>query len=253
MFRMLCSLQTLFVALLAAGPADAGESPGAGDAEPPRVLIYGASGRIGSKIVDEALMRGYEVSGVTRTTSRLDAYKGRIDVVVSDILDRDATRRLVSGFDTVIVSVGGTPTDRNPATYIAATAAESLIDVLTPMGEDGPRLIFVGNLFTLVYRDGKSLLELDHVKEDHPNLPMFEGHQIALDAFRASTIDWTIATPPNGLRLEGRTGRVRWGGDELLRDPDGAPSQISREDFAYAIFEEIEEPRYRRTRFNVAR
>ena len=253
MFRMFCSLQVLFIALLTGHPAGADESPDAGNAEPPRVLVYGASGRIGSKIVDEALMRGYEVSGVTRTASRLDAYKGRIDIVVSDILDRDATRRLVSGFDTVIVSVGGTPTDRNPANYIAATAAESLIEVLTPMGEDGPRLIFVGNLFTLVYRDGKSLLELNHVADDHPNLPMFEGHQIALDAFRASTIDWTIATPPNGMRLEGRTGRVRWGGDKLLRDPDGTPSGISREDFAYAIFEEIEEPRYRRTRFNVAR
>jgi len=253
MFRMLCSLPIFFVALALSYPAAAEESSRASDAEPPSVLIYGASGRIGNKIVDEALLRGYEVSGVTRTASRLDAYKGRIDVVESDILDRDATRRLVSGFDVVIVSVGGTPTDRNPVNYIAATAAESLIEVLTPMAEDGPRLIFVGNLFTLVYRDGKSLLELNHVAEDHPNLPMFEGHQIALDAFRASTIDWTIATPPNGLRLEGRTGRVRWGGDELLRDPDGTPSGISREDFAYAIFEEIEEPRYRRTRFNVAR
>ena len=253
MFRMLCFLQISVVALLTGYPANADESPRAGNLEPPRVLVYGASGRIGNKIVDEALWRGYEVSGVTRSASRLDAYKGRIDIVVSDILDRDATRDLVSGFDTVIVSVGGTPNDRNPANYIAATAAESLIEVLTPMGEDGPRLIFVGNLFTLIYDDGKSLLELGRVPDDHPNRPMFEGHKIALDAFRASSIDWTIATPPNGLRLEGRTGRVRWGGDELLRDPDGTPSGISREDFAYAIFEEIEEPRYRQTRFNVAR
>ena len=83
---------------------------------------------------------------------------------------------------------------------------------------------------------------------------MFYGHQIALDTFRQSEgVNWTVACPPNGLRLEGKTEKVRWGGDELLRDPDGTPSGISREDFAYAVFEELENGNYVRQRFNVAR
>ncbi|MEM8817399.1 MAG: NAD(P)H-binding protein [Pseudomonadota bacterium] len=255
MFRIACLLHVLIavVSLGLTGHAGASGHTSGGEADSPRVLIYGASGRIGSKIVDEALLRGYRVSAVTRDASRLDAYKDRVEVIVSDILDPDATRELLAQFDSVIVSIGGTPTDSDPAKYIAARAADSLIDVLTPMGTDGPRLIFVGNLFTLIYADGKTLLELGRVAADNPNRAMFEGHQIALDAFRASDINWTVATPPNGLRLEGRTGAVRWGGDELLRDEDGASSQISREDFAYAVLEELEHARYIRARFNVAR
>ena len=251
--RILISLllTVLLVTVAFAGDTRAGRE-GAG-ADSPRVLIYGASGRIGSKIVEEGLLRGYAVTGVTRDPARLADYADRIEIVTSDILDRDATRELVGRFDTVVVSVGGTPRDPDPANYIAARAAESLIEVLTPMGADGPRLIFVGNLFTLIYADGKTLLERGWVKDDNPNRAMFYGHQIALDAFRASDIDWTVASPPNGLRLEGRTGKVRYGGDVLLRDPDGEPAQISREDYAFAIFEEIENPRYRRARFNVAR
>lgn len=219
-----------------------------------RVLVYGASGRIGRHLVDEALRRGYEVTGVTRDPSRLGEYGDRIRIATGDILDRERTSELVASHDAVIVSVGGPPTDDDPANYIAARAAESLIEVLQEFGEEGPRLIFVGNLFTLIYEDGKTLLDLGRIDRSHENYEMFYGHQIALDRFRGSeNVNWTIATPPNGLRLEGRTEEVRWGGDELLRDPDGKPSGISREDFAYAVFEELAAGNYVRQRFNVAR
>ena len=246
----------LFRALAACGLLVLGAAPCSvlGGDRADSVLIYGASGRIGAYIVDEALRRGYSVTGVSRDASRLDAYADRIAIETGDILDRDRTAELVAAHDAVIVSIGGTPRDQEPSNYIAALAAESLIDVLEPMGDDGPRLIFVGNLFTLIYEDGKTLLELGRVADTHENHAMFYGHQIALDAFRATdNVNWTVATPPNGLRLEGRTGQVRWGGDTLLRDADGKPSGISREDFAFAILEELEAGRYMRARFNVAR
>ena len=219
-----------------------------------RILIFGASGRIGGPIVDEALRRGYAVTGVTRDAARLAEYSGRIDIETGDILDRERLAALLNGHDAVVVSVGGEPRDKDPSQYIAALAAESLIDVLGRLGADGPRLIFVGNLFTLEYEDGKTLLELGRVPESHRNYSMLHGHQIALDRFRQSRgVNWTVASPPNGLRLEGRTGRVRWGGDELLRDADGKPAQISLEDFAFALLEELERGNYIRQRFNVAR
>ena len=219
-----------------------------------RVLIFGASGRIGGPIVEEALLRGHEVTGVSRDPSRLGHFADRIRVEAGDLLDRERTAELVARHDAIIVSVGGAPRDKDPSNYIAALAAETLVDVLGEFGDEGPRLIFVGNLFTLEYEDGKTLLELGRVPESHENYAMFHGHQIALDRFRASNgVNWTVASPPNGLRLEGRTEKIRWGGEALLRDPDGTPSGISLEDYAYAIFEELENGRYVRARFNVAR
>lgn len=227
---------------------------GADSGDHSKLLVFGASGSIGSVIVEEALLRGYEVTGVSRDPSRLSSFAGRIRVESGDILDRERTAELVAEHDAVIVSVGGAPSSEDPAEYIAATAAESLVEVLAPLGDDGPRLIFVGNLFTLIYEDGKTLLDLGRVAPDHQYYEMFYGHQIALDTFRASEgVNWTVACPPNGLRLEGKTMQLRWGGDELLRDPDGAPSQISREDFGWAVLEELENGNYIRDRFNVAR
>ncbi len=219
-----------------------------------RILVFGASGRIGTHIVEEGLKRGYSITGVSRNPERLSDQADRIRIEAGDILDRERTKELIADHDAVIVSIGGTPRDKNPESYIAALAAESLIEVLQTFGDDGPRLIFVGNLFTLIFEDGKTLLEHGRVDESHEFFAMFYGHQIALDMFRESDgVNWTVATPPNGLRLEGFTGNVRFGGDELLRDPNGEPAQISREDFAYAIYEELEAGRYVRQRFNAAR
>ena len=238
----------ILVALLALSAFGAAQ----GDTE--RVLVYGASGRIGGAIVEEALLRGYAVTGVTRDVSRLERFADRIDIEVGGILDRDHTAELVSKFDAVIVSVGGKPLDDVPANYIAATAAVSLVDVFGKLADDGPRLIFVGNLYTLEYEDGKTLLELGRAPKTHVNYAMYHGHQLALDTFLESRhVNWTVATPPNGFRLKGRTGNILWGGDELLRDPDGTPATISLEDYAFAIFEELDNANYVRARFNVAR
>lgn len=48
-----------------------------------------------------------------------------------------------------------------------------------------------------------------------------------------------------------RTGRYRVGTDQLLTDEKGE-SKISMEDYAKAIVDEIETPRFRRQRFTVA-
>ena len=241
---LLCVAVLVMIAFPSPAPAD----------DTSRVLIYGASGRIGSHIVEEALLQGHEVTGVSRNPQRLEQFDGRINIETGDILDRERTAELIEAHDAVIVSIGGQPASQDPSEYIAALAAESLIEVLSRYGPEGPRLIFVGSLFTLIFEDGQTLLELGRVPESHEYYAMFHGHQIALDLFReADDVNWTVACPPNGLRLEGRTAKVRWGGDELLRDPDGTPSGISPEDYAFAVIYELEQGNYLRQRFNVAR
>jgi putative NADH-flavin reductase len=174
--------------------------------------------------------------------------------VQGDILDRGSLERLALDHDALIVSVGGAPNDNNPAAYIANQAARSLIEVLDPLGTDGPRVIFVGNVNTLQVEPGRAPLSSRHISDSDPNFSMHHGHQFALDAFLGSDgIQWTVATPPNGLRHSGRTGKLRWGEDTMLRDQDGTLSTISPEDFAFAVFQELENGRYVRRRFTVAR
>ena len=250
MKQLIISVVSLLIFCSPAG----GTSPPDEETSTDRLLIFGASGRIGGYIVEEALLRGHHVTAVSRDPRRLDHLKDRVNVASADILDRNMVAELIKQHDAVIVSVGGTPNDSDPANYIVPQAARSLVAVLESMEAEEIRLVFVGNLYTLKFEDNKTLLELGRVAESHPNFAMFHGHQLALDIFRRSrNVNWTVAAPPNGLRLTGRTGMVRWGGEHLLRDADGTPSTISPEDFAYAVLEELQRGNYIRKQFNVAR
>jgi len=216
-----------------------------------QILIYGASGRIGGVLTNEALQRDYQVTGVSRNPEKLAERFPQIEVVKGDILDRENVLKLLSTHNTVLVSVGGKPTSSDATEYIAHQAAISLIEVLEQMGSDGPRVIFVGNVFTLKTASGELLL--DRATEHH-NYPMFKGHQLALEAFReTSNVNWSIASPPNGFRLKDRTEKVRFGTDTVLLDAEGKPATISLVDYAYGIFEEITAENFLSQRFTLAR
>ena len=77
-----------------------------------------------------------------------------------------------------------------------------------------------------------------------------KGHRDALNVLRLSNRRWTYASPSAEVYAGARTGRFRIGGDQLLIDGAGR-SHISYEDFAFAILDEIEEPRHIQRRFTV--
>ena len=61
-----------------------------------KICIIGASGKLGSYMVQHALDRGYEVVGVCRerSVSKLEAFKGRITVIPGATNDRQVISRL---------------------------------------------------------------------------------------------------------------------------------------------------------------
>ena len=70
-----------------------------------RVCIVGASGKLGRYMVSHALARDYEVVGVCREQSvgKLDAYRGRIEIVSGATNDPEVIRRALAGCDGALV------------------------------------------------------------------------------------------------------------------------------------------------------
>src|SRR6476660_3143630 len=100
-----------------------------------RVCIVGASGKLGRYMVQHALDRGYEVVGVCRVESvaKLDAFKGRTNVVPGPTSDREVIKRAVAGCDGVLVVL----VPRGVHGYSTGTA-QAVLDHAPP----GARLIF---------------------------------------------------------------------------------------------------------------
>ena len=69
-----------------------------------KICIVGASGKLGQYMIDHALDRGYEVTGVCRpeSTGKLSRYRSRIRLIPGRTNDREAIRLAVAGCDAVL-------------------------------------------------------------------------------------------------------------------------------------------------------
>jgi uncharacterized protein len=210
-----------------------------------RIAVIGATGRLGGTIAREALGRGHEVTAISRNVS------GAPDgtrAVAADVADGDALVEAIRGHDVVVSSV----TDRTtPDRSIIPTTARALLDAVPRAGV--PRLAVVGGGGSLEVTPGVRTV-------DEPGFPaQYEAEALAqadaLAVLRADRtgVDWTYLSPPPHHLVPGeRTGTYRvQGGDAAFADT-GADSTITFGDFASALVDELERPRFSRQRFTVA-
>ncbi len=208
------------------------------------IVIFGAAGRIGSRVLDEALMRGHRVTAALRDATRLDRGHPALTRLATDVADPGAVARAATGQDAAISAIG--PGERGEAGVIVA-AARALIEGLPQAGLR--RLIVVGGAGTLEIRPGVQRIDTPEYPEIYR--PSGYAQKEALALYRASGLDWTYLSPPMIIEPGLRSGRYRVGGDQVLADAAGR-SRISMEDYAVAVLDELETARHLRARFTVA-
>jgi putative NADH-flavin reductase len=197
------------------------------------IILIGATGAIGSRILDEALRRGHTVSGVTRDPRKLDARPG-MTVRAGSTSDGPGLTQVVRGHDAAVVSVKWNENDIN-----------RIIDVIRKAGVK--RCLFVIGAGSLLRKDGRTHLE--HMADRGIQPPTSRPASLAYEEIRkVKDLDWTAISPPASIQPGERTGKFRLGRDRLIEDRDGQ-SLISREDFAVAILDELEKGKHIRKRF----
>ncbi len=221
-----------------------------------KIIVYGATGRVGSRVIDEALNRGHRVTAVSRDPSRITRVHERLSAVKGNVLDADSVTSLVAGQDIVVVAVRGSLDDsEDPAKTVHRVAVEVIVNVLRDLGDTAPRLIFVGGAGSLEVKPGvtywESLGSFSRAFIPDFVLQEIEGHILVLEYLRrVDDVRWTYLSPPKNFDPGERTGNYRIGGDTMLQDDKGK-SEISMEDYAVALIDEAENGNFIGTRFSV--
>jgi len=204
------------------------------------VVLFGATGMIGSRVLKELVLRGHQVTAVVRDPSRVPNEPG-VKAVQGDVLNAAAVADVVKDADAVVSAYNPGQT---PAAIVDAT--KSLIAGLKQAGVK--RLIEVGGAGSLFVAPNVRLV-------DAPNFPtewkaIALAHGDALEVLRRSDLDWTYFSPAAFIQPGERTGKFRLGTDTLVTDEKGT-SRISAEDYAIALVDELENPKHIRQRFTV--
>lgn len=200
------------------------------------IVLIGATGAIGSRILDEALRRGHTVSAVTRDPRKLDARPG-MTIRAGSTSDGPGLTQVVKGHDAAVVSVKWNENDIG-----------RVIDVIRKAGVK--RCLFVIGAGSLLRKDGRTHLE--HMADKGIQPPTSKPASLAYEEIKkVKDLDWTAISPPASIQPGRRTGKFRRGLDKLIEDKEGQ-SVISREDFAVAILDELEKGKHIRKRFTAA-
>lgn len=213
------------------------------------IVVFGASGNIGSNIRKEALSRGLRVTAVTNS-SPIEA-EPNLTTLTADLADTEAVARIVSGHDAVIsaYSPGLKKYSADEAAELIRRAHESLFESVKLGGVK--RLILVGGVGSLEASPGVDVVDSDFYPADH-KAHTLRNREILRALKRGEyDLDWTYVSPPLEIKAGERTGKFRLGEDQLLRDGVGN-SRISEADFAVAILDELEQGRFVRRRFTAA-
>ena len=209
------------------------------------VLLFGATGNIGSAVAGELVARGHRVTAATRRGGGVDG----LDLAVrrADAADPVQVAEAAAGQDAIVSAIGpqhGVDDDEK----VLVGGAEGLIAGARRAGVK--RLVVVGGGGSLLVASGQRLLDTP----DFPPAwrPGALSQAAALDLYRAADdLDWTYISPPFLIEAGERSGHFRLGGDEVLYDAQGA-SRITYPDFAIALVDELDRGNAIRRRITLA-
>lgn len=211
-----------------------------------KVALIGATGFVGSHLLQELVNRGFEVTAIARSVDKIPVKDGNPKTIVADVTDVKALAATLKGVDVVLSAFNAGWT--NPNIYNDfMKGSEAIQQAVKEAGVK--RYIVIGGAGSL-YINGKQIVD----GEDFP-VEIKPGATAARDYLdvlkKEKELDWTMFSPAinmhQGIKT-GRTGKYRLGTDEPVFDKDGE-SVLSVEDLAVAVVDEIENHKHSHQRF----
>lgn len=211
------------------------------------VVLIGASGFVGTAILNELLNRGHKVTAIVRDAKKMTVSNPNLTIVEADVTDTDALKEAGKGKDAVISAYN--PGWKNP--YIYEDTLKNYPLIVESAKQAGvKRLLIVGGAGTLFYAPGKMVMDADDVPAQL--LPGIKSlGEFYLNTLRKEKdIDWIFLSPAANMTPGKRTAKFRIGKDDLVVDANG-DSNISVEDFAVAMVDELEQEKHHKERFTI--
>lgn len=211
-----------------------------------KLAIIGATGFVGSAVLNEALQRGHEVTAIARNTDKITAKNEKLTIVAADADNSAGLAKVLAGNDAVVNAFNAGWA--NPNLYADfIKGSEAIQQAVKSSGIK--RLLVVGGAGSLEIAPGVQLV-------DTPEFPAQwkSGATAARDYLntlkKENDLDWTFLSPAIQLHPGARTGTFRLGTDQPVFDSEGK-SEISVEDLAVAIVDELENNRFIKKRFTL--
>jgi putative NADH-flavin reductase len=151
------------------------------------ISLFGATGRVGTKLLERLLENGHKVTALIRTPGKLMMEHDHLRVIEGNALDSSAVHQAVEQCDFVISALntdGGT------------TLSASMKLIIDAMEKHGvPRIITIGTAGILQARIAPDLYRFQSLESKRKSTRAAEDHLGAYLLLKQSRLDWTIVCP----------------------------------------------------------
>jgi putative NADH-flavin reductase len=162
------------------------------------VLLFGATGRTGSEVLNYALEKGYHVKALVRDPSKITLESDRLELITGTPANLEDVKRAAAGCDAVISTLNNPRKTEslwakpvNPPTLMTGC----IRNAVTVMKEMGIRRIIVqtgagaGDSFADMPLFMKAMIRLTNLKY------AYADHDGQEQVLKDSDLDWTIVRP----------------------------------------------------------
>ncbi|MDL2214678.1 NAD(P)-dependent oxidoreductase [Dysgonomonas sp. OttesenSCG-928-M03] len=212
-----------------------------------KIVLIGASGFVGSAILKEALDRGCQVTAVVRDPKKITIQSPNLTVKQADVSSAQTVSELSKGADAVISAYN--PGWSNPNIYEDTLKIyPAIVEGVKDAGVK--RLLMVGGAGTLFVSPGVRVVDSGAIPDAiMPGVKALGEFYLNI-LIKEKDIDWVFFSPAGNIAPGQRTGKFRLGKDDLIVGAEGN-SNISVEDYAVAMIDELENPQHHHERFTI--
>ena len=194
-----------------------------------KIIVFGANGKTGQKVVQQALNKGMEVTAFVRNKECIKISSEKLKIIVGKATQYEDVKNAMDGHDAVISCIGG------PGTKVSTTITDITNNIVNAMKETNVNRIaqiasagIHGELTGII---GKIIcFMLRNTLNDHKG---------AFDILKRSGVTYTVARPVSLTE-----GNLK---GEYREKEDGVPNRgmsISRADVASFLIKAIQDDKY---------
>ncbi|SFF40513.1 NAD(P)-dependent oxidoreductase [Thermoflexibacter ruber] len=154
-----------------------------------KIILFGATGFVGSEILQQAIHRGFHVKTLVRNPAKLKMMHSLLETVLGDVSSLEQVERVLEE-DALVVSALSANTIDERITYI-----ENIIKAMNNKGLS--RLIVLGGAGILQISETQKLYEGEHFPLELLRFTL--GHLGVLAHLKKSGMDYTLVCPPQIL------------------------------------------------------
>ncbi|MGI2328783.1 NAD(P)-dependent oxidoreductase [Planococcus sp. YIM B11945] len=150
-----------------------------------KIAVFGGTGRVGSRIIEQALLDGHHVTALVRS-EKLTPHPN-LNIIVGNVRDKKGIEQTIDGADAVFSALG---TDRT------TTLAEAMPFIVEAMNSRGiRRIVTIGTAGILNSRLTPGMLRFQGGDSNRKLTFAAEEHAAVFRLLEQTGLEWTIVCP----------------------------------------------------------